>query len=95
MRKFAQNLSMTMDRPVVDRTRMEGVFDVELKFNARDTPQARALAARLGVTGADQTLSSQPSIFTAVREQLGLELRPERASVEVLVVEHVDRPTLN
>lgn len=95
MRKFAQNLSMSMDRPVVDRTRIEGVFDVELKFNARDTPQARALAARLGVPSADQALSSQPSIFTAIRELLGLELRPERASIEVLVVEHVDRPTPN
>lgn len=39
--------------------------------------------------------SDQPSIFAAVQEQLGLKLEPSRASVDTLVIDHVERPTEN
>jgi uncharacterized protein (TIGR03435 family) len=38
---------------------------------------------------------SYPSIFTAVREQLGLQLERTRGSIDVLVIDHMDRPTAN
>ncbi len=41
----------------------------------------------------DQTASDKPSIFTAVREQLGLRLESTKAPVPVIVVDHVERPT--
>jgi uncharacterized protein (TIGR03435 family) len=37
----------------------------------------------------------RPSILTAVREQLGLSLEPERGEVDVLVIERAERPTAN
>ena len=41
----------------------------------------------------DQTTDSGPSLFTAVREQLGLKLESTKRPVDVLVIDHVDRPT--
>jgi uncharacterized protein (TIGR03435 family) len=43
----------------------------------------------------DQSSPDKPSIFAAMREQLGLRIDSERALVEVLVVDHADRPTEN
>jgi len=41
----------------------------------------------------EQTASDKPSLFTAVQEQLGLKLESTRAPVDVLVIDHVEKPT--
>ena len=67
-----------LDRPVLDRTGLKGVYNFSLTW----TPDAIADP-------------SEPSIFTAVREQLGLKLESTRAQVEYLVIDHLERPTEN
>ena len=36
-----------------------------------------------------------PGLFTAVEEQLGLKLVPTKAPVQVLVIDHIERPSEN
>jgi uncharacterized protein (TIGR03435 family) len=75
---------LTLDRPVVDRTGLTGTFNIKLTFT-RDNPQA----VTLGPLPDD----AAPTIFTAIRQQLGLKLEPTKAPVDVLVVDHAERPS--
>jgi uncharacterized protein (TIGR03435 family) len=85
MRQFAAILSDQLQRPVVDRTGLEGNFSAMLTY----TPDSGR------VTGADQpaTDPNAASIFTALQEQLGLRLDSTRGPVEILVIDHIERPT--
>lgn len=69
------------DRPVIDKTGLQGFFDFTLEW----TPDAHR---------SDPTASG-PSIYTAIEQQLGLKLQPERSLVEFLVIDHAEKPTLN
>ena len=81
-------LANRLDRPVIDETGLAGRFDVHLEF-ARDNA-----ATTLDNPGAAPD-SAAPSIFTAVQEQLGLKLSPGKVPVEVLVIDHVEKPSEN
>ena len=76
-------LAPLVGRSVVDRTGVTGGWDLELKF--APMPPAGELPA--------PATTDAPSIYTALQEQLGLKLQPARGSEDVLVVEHVERPT--
>ena len=73
-------------RQVVDRTGLQGVFDVELQFRA---PEQQAAA------GAAPPASDLPPLEAAVEEQLGLKLQPIREATDVLIIDHIERPTSN
>ena len=72
-----------VERPVVNRTGLAGMYD----FKIEATPEFR-------MTGDDPDLKDL-SVFTAIQEQLGLKLEPEKGMVEVLVVDHVEKPSAN
>lgn len=85
MNQFARNLrdlgGMTgVDRIVVDRTGLEGGHSFEVNYRPIETAQL--------VGGTDN-----PTLFDAVREQLGLKLTPTRAPVSVLVIDNATLPT--
>lgn len=87
MASFASVLSGYVERPVVDHTGLQGSYDLQLEFSADFRP---------GVPvdpGAPRGPADGPSLFTALQEQAGLKLTTGRAPVDVLVVEHVERPT--
>jgi uncharacterized protein (TIGR03435 family) len=78
---FADRLSQMLDRPVVDETRLAGVFDFTLDWSP-DAPMTNP---------EESSAPTGPSIFTAVQQQLGLKLDARRGSVEVLVVERGEK----
>jgi len=79
-------LSVHLDRPIVDRTGLKGTYDFTLSWNP-------ALSAGPADDAAGD--SSGPGLFEAVRKQLGLQLEPQRAPVETLVIDHVEKPAEN
>jgi len=70
-------------RMVVDRTGLTGRYDWTLTWTPANT-EPGALAN-----------SDAPDLFTAVQEQLGLKLLPAKTPVQVLVVDHIERPSAN
>ncbi len=80
MPHFAEVLSRQMDLPVVNRTGLDGVFNLKLQW----APEY-----------ARQTHDTTPTIYTAIQEQLGLRLRAEKMPIDVLVIDHVERPSEN
>ena len=87
MDHFAWVLARQMDLPVVNRTGLEGAFNLKLTWTPDSGQPARP--------GGDSGLPDGPSIFTAMQEQLGLRLRSEKTPVAVLVVDHAERPSEN
>jgi uncharacterized protein (TIGR03435 family) len=95
MTTLASELSWWVDRIVIDRTSLGDTFDLDLEWAPDQLPQAPAVISTPDAPVARRVDSNAPSIFTAVREQLGLSLEPERGEVEVLVIERAERPTQN
>jgi uncharacterized protein (TIGR03435 family) len=89
MDQFVIYLNRIMDLPVIDQTGLGEKYKFSLKFAPEST---RPLVAP---GSADGAVSSDPTIFDAIRDQLGLELKPAKERVEVLVVDSAHRPTEN
>lgn len=79
-----------VDRPIVDRTGLLGRFDFILTF----TPSEYQLAMTGG--GAPSAVdNAPPELFTALEQQLGLKLQPAKVPVDVLVIDHAEKPSAN
>jgi uncharacterized protein (TIGR03435 family) len=83
---LVRTLSSNLNRHVIDRTGLEGLYDFELQYGLA---QASLSAAPPGAAAPGD---DGPSVFDAVRE-LGLKLESERGPVEHLVIDSVERPT--
>ncbi len=82
-------LSQVTGRKVVDRTQLSGQYDFTLNY----APNRLAATDSSNVS---PSIDGPPeSVFTALREQLGLDLKSEKDQVEFIVVDHLDRPTPN
>ena len=85
MSELAGRLSSYMDLNVIDKTGMPGQYAINLSFAPTD----------LGMTSGDTALDSGPSIFQALQEQAGLKLESTKGPVEVLVIDHAEKPDAN
>jgi uncharacterized protein (TIGR03435 family) len=88
--------SGTVGRIIIDKTGLTGRYDFKLSWSRNDTavqPAAAGAADPSGVPVAPDPTG--PSIFTALQEQLGLRLESGKGPVEIIVIEHVERPSGN
>ena len=95
METLAHELSWWVDRIVTDQTSLRDRFDVELEWAPDVFPQLPSVLSTPNAPAIGRFDSNAPSIFTAVREQLGLSLEPERGDVNVFVIERAQRPSAN
>jgi uncharacterized protein (TIGR03435 family) len=78
---LALTMNFFLDRPVVDRTGLTGKYDftIQCLLKPRDKPNP----------------DDFPDFFSAVQDQLGLKFNAVKDKVEVLVIDHLDRPSAN
>ena len=98
MPDFIRVLSMVLGRPVVDRTGFAETFDLRLDFTPDEAAAGLPRSAGAGDPDSPPPAADPggpPPIFAAIQEQLGLKLESVKGPVEVLVIDHVERPSQN
>ena len=81
-----------LDRPVIDQTGLTGKFDFTLSWTPDET-QFGGLGVRVPTPTNEP--GQPPGLFTAIQEQLGLRLDAAKLPAEVLVIDHVEKPSDN
>jgi uncharacterized protein (TIGR03435 family) len=100
--------TIVLDRPVVDRTELKDKFDMVVKFTPDETqfhghpPKPPAAASSGSTTTATATSSTTPDttetfpdLFQALQQQLGLKLEAQKTAVDVVAIDHVEKPSAN
>jgi uncharacterized protein (TIGR03435 family) len=88
MQDLAEMLAGQFDGIVVNQTGLTGKFDIALEW----TPDMVAVGGNDREPAPDP---SGPSLVTALSEQLGLELKPSKGPVDILVIDRVEKPSEN
>lgn len=89
MEFLAWRLSLILERPVVDDTGLKSGYDFELAFT-RELPLG---TNPNGLINGEPIDTSGPTVFDALREQLGLRLEAKRGPADILVIDHAEKPT--
>jgi uncharacterized protein (TIGR03435 family) len=81
MTMFVNLLAGPLGRPVINKTGLTGRYDIDLRYDP--------------VSGQSPDTADTPSLFSVIQEQLGLRLESEKGPVEFLVIDHIERPSVN
>jgi uncharacterized protein (TIGR03435 family) len=89
-----------LGRVVVDKTGLTGNYNFTLQWTADNSlPPIDPYpfgSIESGLAHTENAQDAAPSLlFTAIQEQLGLKLEPEKNSVDVIVIDHIDPPSPN
>ncbi len=90
---------LVLDRPVVDRTGIQGRYDIDCTFTPDDSefgghPPAPP-KSDTNANASPDAAPSAPSLYDAFEQQLGLKLSAEKTSVDVIVIDSVEKPSPN
>jgi len=98
MAKLAEFLSGTLGCTVVDHTGLKGNYNFTLQWRYPQTETETSGEPEMGKPATKNPQmpdASTTSNFAAIQEQLGLKLEPAKNPVEVLVIDHIEKPSLN
>ncbi len=95
MPALAKMLSSLLGREVIDKTGFTGRFALHLDFAMDDTLDGLPNPEAPDASGQRAAAATGPSLRTALQEQLGLRLQASTGPVDVLAIDHVERPTEN
>ena len=87
---FARQLSRQLGVAVVDKTGLKGNYDFKLQWKRGADQSANAPENQ----SFDDT-QSPSSLMTAMQDQLGLKLEPQKGPTLVLIIDHIEKPTEN
>jgi uncharacterized protein (TIGR03435 family) len=90
MATFAEALSLSVDRKVVDRSGLTGYYEFELSFSPDFGAPGGPLPPGVAPPPSGPDLGS---LYRALQEQLGVKLESTRGTVEVIVIDQIARPT--
>ncbi len=83
--------TLVLDRPVVDRTDLKGKYDFSVTFLPDETQfNGHSPVAKLA-----DGVEPAPSLTEALEQQVGLRLSPEKTAVDVIAIDHVEKPSAN
>jgi uncharacterized protein (TIGR03435 family) len=89
-------LSRFTGRIVLDKTNLTGKYDINLEYTPEQGQfQAPPGGAPPGMPSLPPVDPNGPSLFTALQEQLGLKLESQKGPVEMMVIDHIERPSEN
>jgi uncharacterized protein (TIGR03435 family) len=86
--RLSDALSLLTDRIVQDKTGLAGKYDIDLQYASDPAEFAPGLPPHMPA-------DDRPSLFTALQDQLGLKLESQKGPVEIIVIDHVERPSEN
>jgi uncharacterized protein (TIGR03435 family) len=85
MNDLADFLAGAVDRRVLDRTGLEGLYRVTLNFS--QSPR--------GALDSEPRRAPAPTSAPALEEQMGLRLESTKASIEMVIIDHIEKPSAN
>jgi uncharacterized protein (TIGR03435 family) len=96
MKDFATWMqSGVMDKPVVDETELKDRYDFQLKWTPDESQFAQFRGTGAVVPPPSDDPKAAPNLYTAMQEQLGLKMGPAKFPDDVIVIDHVEKPSEN
>jgi uncharacterized protein (TIGR03435 family) len=84
-----------MDKPVVDQTGLPDRYDFHLKWTPDESQFSQFRGTGAVVPPPTDDPNAPPSLYTALQEQLGLKMKPAKFPDDVIVIDHVEKPSEN
>jgi len=88
--EFLKQISITLNHPLMDRTGLKPAYDFTLEFSPR-RPDGSTVPGQ----DSPDVVETAPTIMPAMQQEFGLKVVPAKEPVDVVVIDHADRPGAN